>query len=98
MVVDFCIGLGVNEIATIEKEWIIYPNPASDFIIIKNTSSQNKKVSVCIFNSIGELVLKKEMQNVSSEKMDVTHFNNGLYLIVMDDQQKIVAEKFMVMK
>jgi hypothetical protein len=55
----------------------IYPNPASDFIVIELSGASTAKVE--ILNLTGNRVLSQEI--LSSGKMDITTLPKGLYLL-----------------
>lgn len=55
----------------------IYPNPASNFIIIKLNNTE--KANVKIYNTIGKLI--KEISVVNTYKLDVSKLGSGIYFI-----------------
>lgn len=85
--VDFCIGVGINEPAPTKNEWIVYPNPSADFITVTNTSSLSKKTQLQLFNSIGKLVFQKQIDASVIEKLAISRFENGLYLVKFTDEK-----------
>ncbi|CAG5067781.1 hypothetical protein DYBT9623_00508 [Dyadobacter sp. CECT 9623] len=58
----------------------LYPNPVSDVLHFKDVEFQ-KMQQVAIHNVAGKQVYQSE--NVSSGKIDVTKFNNGIYLVTV---------------
>ena len=71
------------------KQFSIYPNPASDYLIVVGV----EKGTLKIFNSLGKLVLEKEL-NSKEEKINVNDLSNGMYLISIDnDLKKIIISK-----
>jgi hypothetical protein len=71
----------VNPTASIEswsnsnEHLFVYPNPATDFIIINN--SENKDWT--IINALGQLVIDKPKSN---NRINITNLPNGLYYLV----------------
>ena len=69
--------------APLAMELNIYPNPATDFIQIKNipTSIQN----IAIINANGQTILKKTLSG-SNTNLQVSDLTKGMYYLVFDDQ------------
>jgi hypothetical protein len=72
---------GVKEqLATKREQLIIYPNPAHNFLIVKNTDS-NKMLTYKIFDNTGRLI----KSGVVREQIDVSELEPGLYQIIFSD-------------
>lgn len=56
----------------------MYPNPASDVVIV----SLNESSDVIIYNSIGAVIYTNQLTNALSE-IDVSQFENGLYTVIV---------------
>jgi hypothetical protein len=72
----------------------LYPNPASDKIIIDLAFRQNLHLSV--YNLVGDLVLRKELNNIK-EEIDISNLVTGMYIIRVTGvdwtiQKKIIKE------
>ena len=59
------------------QELQLYPNPASDYVIITNNKSIDK---IGVYNLVGSKVMEKQV-NKSTTKLDVSELNSGLYVI-----------------
>jgi hypothetical protein len=69
----------------------IYPNPAKDYLIIKNPSF----TSFSIYDITGNLVLEQfEKPNSIETKIDIQSFHSGLYFIVLKQAQGITTGRF----
>ena len=77
----------------------VYPNPASDKLMISNFINAEKTV-VNIYNSIGELVLTQQLQaNTSSTNtIEVEQLSNGLYTVEVIGNDTKSATKLSVVK
>ncbi|MDL2297391.1 cadherin-like beta sandwich domain-containing protein [Bacteroidales bacterium OttesenSCG-928-B11] len=77
--VKFAQEVGIEDFKEIEIK--VYPNPATEYVIIKSEKEINK---VVIFNSAGKKVF--ENKNVKGEKLkiSVNHFPTGMYYIDID--------------
>ena len=61
----------------------LHPNPLSDELIFQFTSDQEKEYSYSIYNSIGEIVLQKELGKLSgqyTEQVDMSLLYSGIYI------------------
>lgn len=69
----------------------IYPNPTKDFLHIK--SAQNNEINrVQIFDWQGKKVHENRL-NVNEFVVDLKHLENGLYLIVLENQNGMVETR-----
>jgi hypothetical protein len=78
----------LNEtIETNQQEFLVYPNPASDFITISGVSGET-----IIYDSLGNKVWFKTIND--SYRIDLSSFKNGQYFIVNGHAvQKIIILK-----
>ena len=83
--------VGINDITKSISMYDIYPNPASDFIKLDFTLTENKNVELRLFNSIGEKLDLKQMENgiqgLNSIEVNVATLPKGIYFaqILLDD-------------
>ncbi|MFO0322341.1 MAG: T9SS type A sorting domain-containing protein [Bacteroidota bacterium] len=85
------IIVGLNEIQKTE-EIILFPNPAQDYLTIQSKTENLENVQIKIINSIGEIVLTKNLEN--TEKIDVRELPNGMYFIFLEKSElKITIPK-----
>ena len=68
---------------TSNDQYIIYPNPCSDFITIKN-SVINPQIK--IYNMLGELQIETIIKQ--DEKINIGDFSNGIYFIRINNDIK----------
>lgn len=71
----------INKIDDFDYLLTIYPNPATDFIIIESESEIN---NVTIFNSAGKKVYENKKVERKILSLDVHHFSTGMYYINID--------------
>ena len=66
-----------------EQELSIYPNPATEFIMVK---SHNRITNVTIFDSLGRIVLSFNPKNqlYKSLRFNTTGFKAGIYYLLLD--------------
>ncbi len=81
----------------IEKtKFIIYPNPAQNFISIK-FENQISSAELSIINLLGEIVLSSKINNINTARIDVASLTSGIYFFqIMADnefqQMKFIKE------
>ncbi|MFZ4398685.1 MAG: T9SS type A sorting domain-containing protein [Bacteroidales bacterium] len=81
-------------VGVIEKEPLmfnIYPNPASDYLVIEGKGF--KKLSFTIFNIVGQSVIAGNLVNNSS-KINIASLNSGIYFIKIYTESKTKTIKF----
>lgn len=69
-------GNNINEAAN--SNLSVYPNPATDFIIVQTPENIN---NVKIFNSLGQNVLNQNFQNQNKIQLNIENIIPGLYII-----------------
>jgi hypothetical protein len=73
----------------------VYPNPASNFIVVDNTSQTNS--NIMILDSRGAIVKQINMTN-PSERIDVSDLSSGIYYILIISNERTAQYKLMVQK
>jgi hypothetical protein len=78
--VDMCIGIDEN---SFEKNFNVYPVPASDKLRIDVMSIQQNNLRVEILNTLGEVQISKSIECCNSESLivDVSQLSDGLHLM-----------------
>jgi len=86
---DIDITVGVNDVAA--NNFVVYPNPASQYIQILNID----KATIEIFDITGQLV-KVQESVFSTDKIDVSEMNNGIYMIVLTNNQGKASKRLVI--
>jgi glucose/arabinose dehydrogenase len=87
---DFTSGLA--EIIAAGDGVLIYPNPASDKILLNIDCTS--KASILIINSIGEIILNADV--VCEDIMDVAQWPEGIYICTIIQNDNIFSQQFTV--
>ena len=75
----------------------VIPNPANYFIEIEFDEEVNPSdYDLKIFNSLGEVVLVKELNENSIKKIDVSSLINGVYIIQIEKESTIAFNSKLV--
>jgi len=71
-----------------ELDFAVFPNPASEYIMIKTTQNRD----LAIYNSVGQLILSEtDVQNGSM--IDISDLETGLYFVKSEESiQKLIIE------
>ncbi|MGL1889739.1 MAG: T9SS type A sorting domain-containing protein, partial [Reichenbachiella sp.] len=72
-----------------ELAFQIYPNPASDVLIIA-TEQFVDSLTVKLYNASGSLVLS---QTQKSNQLVVGHLDNGLYVMVLSNKSGVISSQ-----
>ncbi len=88
---------GISEVFYMKDDIIAYPNPATEYLTVKSKSGNEAKAQ--LFDISGRLVTSEELI-YGSAKIDLSRFENGLYICkVIDENNKVVfTEKITVSK
>lgn len=76
--------LNVNE-QDLETGLTIYPNPASSILTLDYSNVDNGEVTIEIYNHLGVKVAELNQNEQWNNTVDVSHFDNGFYYIVLSD-------------
>lgn len=77
----------------------IYPNPASQNVNINIQSHKNANIQLRIFDAGGKEMFTDDIKITKGEilqKIDVSNFAKGMYIIQLTGEDGIVTDKFMV--
>jgi len=88
---------GISEVFYMKDNIISYPNPASDFLNIKSKSGNKSQAQ--LYDISGRLVATEELV-YGVAKIDLTRFENGLYICKVTDENNnvVYTEKVTVSK
>ena len=69
---------------------VLFPNPASDNFCIKGNDIKH----IIIYNSLGQLVEDREVEQQDTVMLNVSNYNTGAYFIRIESGQGIVSKVF----
>ncbi|MBA3704485.1 MAG: T9SS type A sorting domain-containing protein [Bacteroidetes bacterium] len=82
--ITFCATTGVNKLST-ANTFVIYPNPANDYIVIEGLNIDSK---IELYDILGRKVFS-QITNNSNTKIDVSEFNQGIFFLKVITQDGI---------
>ena len=77
----------------------IYPNPNNGQFVVAAKLAQEKDVEIQVYNTLGQLITKSILKNVSviNEEINISNTSSGMYYInILSDneiQTKIISKK-----
>lgn len=87
--------LGTNK-ADKKNEITIYPNPASDTIMVSFSENSKKTFSVEITNCLGEMIFSKFYQTENTAMINVESLPKGIYFLTITSQEKRNTQKVVI--
>jgi hypothetical protein len=72
----------VDEVFLDTNGVLLYPNPATDFLIIKNVP--NSELNVTVFGIDGTIIKSEKLSSISY-KIDISDLKKGIYLLKVDN-------------
>lgn len=79
----------------------IYPNPSKNEVVILYSSqllTPNSKLSIGVFNLLGELVLEKHIIANRASAMDVSNLSGGIYFVKSTTDKNSPVKKLVIVK
>jgi hypothetical protein len=73
---------GLNNMYLSQNDITVFPNPATDFISLKNVTTNQK----LIIYSVSGLEIMTHKINVLDEKIDINQLKQGIYIIRVDNR------------
>ena len=88
---------GVNGIGNIGYDtFLIYPNPATGKIAIKDNRNQFNDKVVSIYTMTGELVKYDQFRNGHPVEIDVSDLVHGIYVVKVQTDSEIAVQKLVI--
>lgn len=73
----------------------IYPNPASDYVILNTGQCTNEECILNIYSVFGEKIMSEKL-NDYSQKISLSHLKNGIYLFEIISSNWRNSQKLMI--
>lgn len=92
------VGIDENEALA---AFTMFPNPANDNVNINFTPSEAGYTTIEVVNTLGQVMMTKDLGNIGNEftyNLNVSNFENGLYLVNIKVGNEIVSKRLSVQK
>ncbi len=73
---------------------VVYPNPVSDHLIVEHEFHASGLIT--IYNSSGQIVLKKDISSGTKQDIAVSFLPEGVYLLVYQSETTSVSSRFIL--
>ncbi len=78
----------------IEGNLVIYPNPTSDFFMVKYANIETK-FDITVFSESGKIILRKPNSS-SSYRIPVTHLGSGIYFVQIKNEDMAFTKRIVI--
>jgi parallel beta-helix repeat protein len=89
--------VGINQIDVDKDDLLIFPNPSSGMVTIKNKADFNMK-QIDMYNMVGQLIYSDPADNSKQHKLDLAGIASGIYTIRITTDKGIVTRKLEVLR
>jgi len=93
----FNILIGNTTTGILEKKldniFIMYPNPASNNIIIETSLNNDENEIISIYNMQGQLLVRRHIQQQKTE-INISGFESGMYFVQLKTEKGVETKKF----
>ena len=96
--IDNTFGIGENEL---NVGVAVFPNPNNGTFTVKLSSESNETVKLSIRSIVGEVVYTEEQITVNGEfvkTIDLSNFAEGIYFLMLENNNKVLTEKIIIQK
>ena len=87
-------NVGLNEERDIENTFLIYPNPASNVLIIE--MEKHKELEIKIFDDLGKLVYAASASDINVLEINIASFASGQYIINLTNDLVEISKKIVI--
>ncbi|NVK84739.1 MAG: T9SS type A sorting domain-containing protein, partial [Cytophagia bacterium] len=92
------IVTGIDNGQISDEQIAVFPNPASSYITIDLSDLNGMPLDIRMVNPTGVSKLEKEGYDKPELRIDVTNFENGLYIIQFSNERSLVRKKVLIRK
>ncbi|NVJ46376.1 MAG: Ig-like domain-containing protein, partial [Cytophagia bacterium] len=92
------IVTGIDNGQISDEQIAVFPNPASSYVTIDLSELNGMPLDIRMVNSTGVSKLEKEGYDKPELRIDVTNFENGLYIIQFSNERSLVRKKVLIRK
>ncbi|NVO21560.1 MAG: T9SS type A sorting domain-containing protein [Bacteroidetes bacterium] len=92
----YVVYVGVNDLVKVQKVEV-YPNPNDGRFTLSVTTTSAEKFDLRIVNNLGVMVYEKQnlyMDGVYMVKFDLQNLSKGVYLVILNSDNKQIIRKF----
>lgn len=87
---------GINALND-DNTFEIFPNPASDYVVLKFNNLGNENLRLNIYNVIGELISSETLRQ-NQQQINVGDLSNGIYMIEIKSKERTEKQKLIIQR
>jgi hypothetical protein len=91
--------VGITDIASNQSKFEVYPNPATDFCMIRYLTKKNASVNISVMDITGKLLFSKMETRTAGEQLlplQTSDFPNGIYFIRLECEHFSSVQKLVI--
>jgi len=92
------VGIDENGTNVFTNDIFIYPNPGSDFVILKIKSSEANEITYQIYDITGKEASAKQTERLNNNKeitVDISRLSPGVYFIQVENRNRSLTQKML---
>lgn len=93
---------GINDLDDLVTDFVVYPNPASDKVMVRFNQPHAENLILTISDVQGRLFTQHNLENLNigenQLELNVSEFDNGIYFCNIQNNKLKVTRKFMVQR
>ena len=93
--INYSIPSGVQDMDLVKEQISIYPNPASDWLMIAYKGKSKSALSIKVLDYCGRLI-KQQIPLKESIEIDVSDLTGGIYYIEVESDESKVTKKVII--
>jgi hypothetical protein len=87
---------GINSLSGSPDSWNAYPNPSTGIINLSNSKLSNEKISIAVFNQMGDELLKKDITSGEKPNIDLSSLPKGMYSLEINGNSSNSRKKIVI--
>ncbi|HNW97927.1 MAG TPA: C10 family peptidase [Bacteroidales bacterium] len=94
------VFVSTNDIPKNNENITIFPNPVNDMLNIEFKEYLGSKTQINIYNLVGELVYSEQVNPTFNDiiQLDLSAMKAGIYMVNIDDGNKMISKKISLIK
>lgn len=90
-------NVSINEQKANNFDLVVYPNPASDYLIVKYNDLQTDDAKLKLINTLGQTVIEENLSTTCCTKeLDIAALPKGIYFLQINGKLKREVKKVMI--
>ncbi len=95
--IDASWAVGTNEPLNFNTDVIVYPNPASEMIVVQMPFKYDVVAKIEVQNALGQLFYSSSFSDrLSSISIDVSNYPKGIYFITYKSNRRSISKKLII--